>query len=53
MTEESFLRYRLDVVRTLPEGPYKVALVESIRAKMRRLGQTGRGYSDQFTSAQM
>jgi len=34
MREESFLRYRLDVVRTMPEGPYKTALVESINEKM-------------------
>jgi hypothetical protein len=34
MTEESFLRYRLDVVRTMPEGAQKMALIESISAKI-------------------
>ncbi len=34
MTEESFLRYRLDVVRTMPEGAQKIALIESINAKI-------------------
>lgn len=34
MSEESFLRYRLDVVRTMPEGAYKTALVESVNAKI-------------------
>jgi hypothetical protein len=34
MTERSFLEYRLDVVRTLPEGAYKAALITSISAKI-------------------
>ena len=34
MTEESFLQYRLDVVQTMPDGPHKTALIESINAKM-------------------
>jgi len=38
MTEESFLQYRLDVVRTMSEGAYKVALIESINARILRLG---------------
>ena len=34
MTERSFLEYRLDVVRTMPDGAYKMALIESINAKI-------------------
>jgi len=34
MTEVSFLRYRLDVIRTMPEGAQKIALIESINAKI-------------------
>jgi len=34
MTERSFLEYRLDVVRTMPDGAYKMALMESINAKI-------------------
>ena len=34
MTERSFLEYRLDVVRTMPEGAYKTALITSISAKI-------------------
>jgi hypothetical protein len=37
MTERSFLEYRLDVVRTMPEGAYKTALIASISAKILRL----------------
>jgi len=37
MREESFLRYRLDVIQTMPEGAYKMALIESINAKILRL----------------
>jgi len=42
MTEESFLQYRLDVVRTMPEGAFKTALIESIHAKMLSLRGAGR-----------
>ena len=38
MREESFLRYRLDVARTMPEGPYKAAVIASINAKILALG---------------
>ncbi len=41
MREESFLAYRLEVVRTLPEGAYKTALIDSIHAKMLRLQRPG------------
>jgi len=34
MTERSFLEYRLNVVRTMPEGAYKTALIKSISAKI-------------------
>ncbi len=37
MTEESFLRYRLDVVRLMPEGAYKSALLAAIRASLAAL----------------
>ncbi len=39
MREENFLRYRLDVVRTMPEGAYKTALLESIQAKILSLAR--------------
>ena len=42
MREENFLRYRLDVVRTMPEGAYKTALLESIQAKILSLLKTQR-----------
>lgn len=42
MREENFLRYRLDVVRTMPEGAYKTALIESIKAKILSLRKTRR-----------
>ena len=37
MTEQSFLEYRLDVVRTMAECAYKTALLESIGARLLRL----------------
>ena len=37
MTEENFLLYRLDVVRTMPDGAHKTALIESINAKIASL----------------
>lgn len=42
MREESFLRYRLDVVQTMPEGAYKTALIDSINAKILSLRGTRR-----------
>jgi hypothetical protein len=40
MREKNFLRYRLDVVRTMPEGAYKTALIESINARILSLRET-------------
>ncbi|MBZ5591664.1 MAG: hypothetical protein LAP39_05475 [Acidobacteriia bacterium] len=40
MSEESFLRYRLEVVRRMPEGAYKSALIAAIRASLAALGGT-------------
>jgi hypothetical protein len=34
MSDESFLRYRLEVVRRMPECPYKSALVAAISASL-------------------
>ncbi len=34
MSEESFLRYRLEVVRRMPEGPHKSALMAAISASL-------------------
>jgi hypothetical protein len=42
MTEESMLRYRLDVVQTMPHGPYKAALVTAIAFRMAALLKTTR-----------
>ncbi len=37
MSEESLLRYRLEVVRTMPEGEYKNALIAAISASLAAL----------------
>lgn len=37
MSEESFLRYRLDVVRRMPDGAYKRALFAAINASLAAL----------------
>jgi len=37
MSEEHFLRYRLEVVRLMPEGPYKNALITAISASLAAL----------------
>ena len=37
MSDESFLRYRLEVVRRMPEGAYKSALVAAIVASLAAL----------------
>jgi hypothetical protein len=37
MSEESFLRYRLEVVTLMPEGAYKSALLTAIHASMASL----------------
>ena len=37
MSEESFLRYRLEVVRLMPEGAYKSALLTAIHASLASL----------------
>ena len=42
MREENFLRYRLDVARTLPEGAYKAALIASINARILSLRSAAR-----------
>ena len=37
MSDESFLRYRLEVVRQMPEGDYKRALIAAISASLAAL----------------
>ncbi len=37
MSEMNFLRYRLEVVRLMPEGAYKSALLISIRTSLKAL----------------
>ncbi len=37
MSDESFLRYRLEVVRRMPEGSYKSALVAALSASLAAL----------------
>jgi len=37
MSDESFLRYRLEVVRRMPEGVYKSALLAAINASLAAL----------------
>jgi hypothetical protein len=37
MSEEYFLRYRLEVVRLMPEGPYKNVLITTISASLAAL----------------
>jgi hypothetical protein len=41
MSDESFLRYRLEVVRRMPEGAYKSALVAAITASLATLRSCG------------
>jgi hypothetical protein len=43
MSDESFLRYRLEVVRRMPEGAYKSALVAALSASLAALRGTGEG----------
>jgi hypothetical protein len=38
MSEESFLRYRLEVVQLMPESAYKNALLAAIRSSLAALG---------------
>lgn len=40
MSDESFLRYRLEVVRRMPDGAYKSALEAAIRASLAALRGT-------------
>ena len=35
--ELNFLKYRLEVARELPEGPYKTAVVDAIQRRMQAL----------------
>jgi hypothetical protein len=35
--ELNFLKYRLEVARELPEGPYKTAVMDAIRRRMQAL----------------
>ena len=37
MSEERFLQYRLEVVRLMPDGAYKNALIAAIRASLAAL----------------
>jgi hypothetical protein len=37
MSEENFLRYRLEVVQLMPEGAYKNALVAAIHSSLAAL----------------
>jgi len=42
MTERSFLEYRLEVVRTMPESAMKTALIQSIHTKISGLRESRR-----------
>lgn len=42
MSEESFLHYRLEVARTLADGPYKTALMDAIQGRLAGLRGTRR-----------
>ena len=35
--ELSFLRYRLEVAREMPDGPYKTALLRAIQSRIQAL----------------
>jgi hypothetical protein len=37
MSEENFLRYRLECVRLMPEGAYKTAVLAAIRVSLAAL----------------
>jgi len=41
MTDESFLRYRLEVVGRMPDGAYKSALVAALNASLAALRGAG------------
>jgi hypothetical protein len=41
MSEESFLRYRLEVVRLMPEGEHKRALIAAINRSLVTLSGAG------------
>jgi hypothetical protein len=44
MHERNMLRYRLEVVQMMPEGPYKAAVIAAILARMASLrGSSGSG----------
>ena len=49
MSEESVLRYRLEVVRLMPEGAYKDALIEGINASLAALHSSRGSASPKFT----
>jgi len=38
MREEAFLRYRMAVVETMPDSPYKQALLAAIQSRMAESG---------------
>jgi len=41
MHEQNLLRYRLEVVQMMPEGPYKSAVIAAILARMESLRKGG------------
>jgi hypothetical protein len=40
VSEENFLRYRLQIVQRMADGPLKVAIVTAIATRAEVLGQT-------------
>jgi hypothetical protein len=51
MSDESFLRYRLEVVRRMPEGAYKSALVAANSASLAALRSCGNKLSSTYVCA--
>jgi hypothetical protein len=42
VSEENFLRYRLQIVQTMPDGPLKAAIATAIATRAEALRQSGR-----------
>jgi hypothetical protein len=42
VSEENFLRYRLQIVQRMPDGPLKAAIVTAIATRAELLRQSGR-----------
>jgi len=41
VAEESFLRYRLEVVKKMPDGPLKTAIITGIATRLQALRSRG------------